>query len=186
MAGIRPIADQHGPPSERRQWPSCARRLSGRYLSEAALQMAGQGTAIQVAGPLRHLSDTLCVQLGRCRRWDSLPCATAEERLVDVAEKQLGVPKVRKFFGCCPEEVLWKHASPLGQSSGSTSPAAFVRAVRIALKLTRQEAAAVLGGRRNAFHRYERAEVLPPWALVYLLSLLVRHSDLLSEIRSYP
>ena len=60
----------------------------------------------------------------------------------------------------------------------------FIRAARKRLGLKQSEAASLFGGGVNAFSEYERGVRQPGKAILVLLELLLKHPDLLSEIRS--
>ncbi len=57
-----------------------------------------------------------------------------------------------------------------------------LKAKRNKLNITQKEAAEICGGGVNAFHKYEKGEILPPRATIKLLTLLSNHPDLLKEI----
>jgi len=52
------------------------------------------------------------------------------------------------------------------------------------LHITQKQAAEICGGGVNAFHKYEKGEVLPPKATINLLTILANHPDLMKEISS--
>lgn len=56
-----------------------------------------------------------------------------------------------------------------------------IKAIRRRLKLTQASAAAICGGGKNAFSRYEHGEVPIPRSASILLKLLDRHRELLPE-----
>ncbi|KGO33700.1 MAG: type II toxin-antitoxin system MqsA family antitoxin [Desulfoprunum sp.] len=60
----------------------------------------------------------------------------------------------------------------------------YIAKVRKKLDLDQREAAEIFGGGLNAFSRYENGKTKPPLALVKLLKVLDRHSDLLEEVRT--
>ena len=60
----------------------------------------------------------------------------------------------------------------------------YITRVRRKLDLDQRQAAELFGGGVNAFSRYENGKTKPPLALVKLLKLLDRHSDLLDELRA--
>ena len=55
--------------------------------------------------------------------------------------------------------------------------------IRKKLKLTQQQAAAISGGGKNAFSRYERGQSKPVYAVINLFRLLDKHPELLCELR---
>jgi HTH-type transcriptional regulator/antitoxin MqsA len=59
----------------------------------------------------------------------------------------------------------------------------YIAKVRKKLDLDQRQAAEIFGGGVNAFSRYENGETKPSLALVKLLKVLERHSDLLNEVR---
>ncbi len=61
--------------------------------------------------------------------------------------------------------------------------AAELMRIRKKLKLTRQEAALLVGGGRNAFSRFEHGKAKPVKAVANLFKLLDKHPDLLHEIK---
>lgn len=56
--------------------------------------------------------------------------------------------------------------------------------IRKKLKLTQQQAAALAGGGKNAFSRYERGQAKPVHAVINLFRLLDKHPELLNELRT--
>lgn len=62
-------------------------------------------------------------------------------------------------------------------------PPSEVRRVRRKLGLTQREAGLLLGGGRNAFQKYESAEVLTSQAISNLLRVLERHPSALEVLR---
>ena len=60
----------------------------------------------------------------------------------------------------------------------------FIASVRKKLDLDQREAGEIFGGGVNAFSRYENGKTKPPLALVKLLKVLERHTDLLDEVRT--
>ena len=54
--------------------------------------------------------------------------------------------------------------------------------IRKKLKLTQQQAAAISGGGKNAFSRYERGQAKPVYAVINLFRLLDKHPELLDEL----
>lgn len=61
-----------------------------------------------------------------------------------------------------------------------------LRRVRLKLRLSQQEAAAIAGGGPNAFSRYETGKAQPVAAVFNLFHLLDRHPDLLAELTGLP
>ena len=61
-----------------------------------------------------------------------------------------------------------------------------VRRVRKELGLTQKEAGLLLGGGRNAFQKYESAEVLTSQAISNLLRVLEKHPAALEVLRPQP
>ena len=61
-----------------------------------------------------------------------------------------------------------------------------VRRVRKELGLTQKEAGLLLGGGRNAFQKYESAEVLTSQAISNLLRVLEKHPSALEVLRPQP
>lgn len=61
-----------------------------------------------------------------------------------------------------------------------------VRRVRKKLGLTQKEAGLLLGGGRNAFQKYESAEVLTSQAISNLLRVLEKHPSALEILRPRP
>ncbi|MEG0181946.1 type II TA system antitoxin MqsA family protein [Stenotrophomonas rhizophila] len=61
-----------------------------------------------------------------------------------------------------------------------------LRRVRLKLRLSQQEAAAIAGGGPNAFSRYETGKAQPVAAVFNLFHLLDRHPDLLAELTGVP
>ncbi|GHU07154.1 hypothetical protein FACS1894158_15040 [Betaproteobacteria bacterium] len=59
-----------------------------------------------------------------------------------------------------------------------------IRAKRKKLKLTQSEAARIFGGGANAFSRYELGKAQPHKSTRLLLDLLIRHPELMREVRS--
>jgi HTH-type transcriptional regulator/antitoxin MqsA len=59
----------------------------------------------------------------------------------------------------------------------------YIAKVRKKLDLDQRQAAEIFGGGVNAFSRYENGKTKPSLALVKLLKVLERHSDLLNEVR---
>ena len=60
----------------------------------------------------------------------------------------------------------------------------YIAKVRMKLDLDQREAAEIFGGGLNVFSRYENGKTKPPLALVKLLKVLDRHTDLLKEVRT--
>jgi HTH-type transcriptional regulator/antitoxin MqsA len=60
----------------------------------------------------------------------------------------------------------------------------FIASVRKKLELDQREAAEIFGGGVNAFSRYDNGKTKPPLALVKLLKVLDRHTELLGEVRA--
>lgn len=102
------------------------------------------------------------------------------------------VPAVKGWH--CPDcgAVMFcnedKSSSKVGNNHSLASAffkqAAFIRAVRIKLSLTLQQAQATFGGEEGSFNKYEQMEAIPPKAIVLLLRILEKHPDLLPEIRA--
>jgi HTH-type transcriptional regulator/antitoxin MqsA len=57
-----------------------------------------------------------------------------------------------------------------------------LRRIRKKLRLTQQQAAALTGGGKNAFSRYETGDAKPVAAVDHLFLLLDRHPELLKEL----
>jgi HTH-type transcriptional regulator/antitoxin MqsA len=57
-----------------------------------------------------------------------------------------------------------------------------IRQVRVKLKLTQKQAAAIFGGGVNAFNRYERGKLPIPRPLSLLLTVLRNHPSQLQEL----
>ncbi len=55
--------------------------------------------------------------------------------------------------------------------------------IRKKLRLTQAKAAALAGGGKNAFSRYEKGKAKPVAAVINLFRLLDRHPELLEELR---
>ncbi|HEU0187736.1 MAG TPA: type II toxin-antitoxin system MqsA family antitoxin [Gallionellaceae bacterium] len=55
--------------------------------------------------------------------------------------------------------------------------------IRKKLRLTQAKAAALAGGGKNAFSRYEKGKAKPVAAVINLFRLLDRHPELLKELR---
>ena len=62
--------------------------------------------------------------------------------------------------------------------------AAHVQQVRKKLKLTQEEAGALIGGGKRAFQKYERGAMAPSDAMVGLIEILNRHPEELELLRS--
>lgn len=61
--------------------------------------------------------------------------------------------------------------------------APFVKKVRKKLGLTQEEMAAIVGGGKKAFAKYESGTVVPSEAMVNLIRLLDKHPKLLADLR---
>ncbi len=57
-----------------------------------------------------------------------------------------------------------------------------IKAIRKQLHLSQKDAAAICGGGKNAFSRYESGEVIIPRAASNLLRLLGKHKNLINEV----
>ena len=90
---------------------------------------------------------------------------------------------------CCRSR-RWKSAAARCTNSalrreGLLAPSE-VRRVRKELGLTQKEAGLLLGGGRNAFQKYESAEVLTSQAISNLLRVLEKHPAALEVLRPRP
>lgn len=65
-----------------------------------------------------------------------------------------------------------------------TQYASRVRSVRKRLKLTQQEAGAIIGGGKRAFQKYESGAMAPSDAAVGLIEILARHPEEVETLRA--
>jgi HTH-type transcriptional regulator/antitoxin MqsA len=90
--------------------------------------------------------------------------------------------------GAC-KEVIFDGASAKRYSAAGSElvlqererQAAELKRIRVALKLSQKDAAAITGGGHNAFSRYESGKAVPMLAIVNLLRILDRHPELLKS-----
>lgn len=61
-----------------------------------------------------------------------------------------------------------------------------VRALRMRLKLTQEEAGRILGGGKRAFQKYETGKTPPSDAAIALLELMERHPEDVEILKSLP
>lgn len=95
----------------------------------------------------------------------------------------------RRSDACC-DDIQWEPdsqrrylaiADQLAQQARRDAGAQ-LRRVRLKLRLSQQQAAAIAGGGPNAFSRYETSKAQPVAAVFNLFHLLDRHPALLEEI----
>ncbi|MEZ9475789.1 type II toxin-antitoxin system MqsA family antitoxin [Vibrio splendidus] len=100
------------------------------------------------------------------------------------------IPQSGEYCDCCGEGILDSRdlkSNKLeirefhSEVDGLLTPRQ-IREIRLNLSLKQSEAAAIFGGGKNAFSRYENGELPPPKPLSILLQLLSRHPELLNEL----
>jgi len=60
-----------------------------------------------------------------------------------------------------------------------------IKAARVKLGLTQEQASAIFGGGQNAFSKYERAEVSQSAAMDKLIRISLKHHDVFRELRAH-
>jgi HTH-type transcriptional regulator / antitoxin MqsA len=133
---------------------------------------------------------------------DIVPCQACEAgklhydvRDVEISRRGLSVvvPSVAGWFCDSCEEIDFDEHTDSGDRFAAAGDelvlaarkqvGAALRTARAALKLTQADAALIAGGGHNAFSRYETGAAQPVSGVVHLFELLVRHPELLDEVR---
>ena len=129
------------------------------------------------------------------------PCCGGAELIHDTRDmpytykgESTTIPAVTgDFCPACAEVVLNRehgdrYSEMLGQFQRQVNAAfvdpAYIATMRKRLDLEQRQAAEIFGGGVNAFSRYENGKTKPPLALIKLLKVLERHSELLNEVRT--
>lgn len=130
-------------------------------------------------------------------KWHGQPCplcgeGTLSDSTKKVEERYKGVPfsvLVRgAFCNHCrdgfPEFDPKQEAAWIAfRDRVDAEEAAELIRIRKKLRLTQAKAAALAGGGKNAFSRYEKGKAKPVAAVINLFRLLDRHPELLEELR---
>lgn len=130
-------------------------------------------------------------------KWHGQPCPLCGEGVLadstrTVEEQYKGHPFVFVIRGAfcdhCqdgfPEHDAEQEAIWLAfRDRVDAAEAAELARIRRKLRLTQGEAAALAGGGKNAFSRYEKGKAKPVSAVINLFRLLDRHPELLGELR---
>lgn len=131
-------------------------------------------------------------------KWHRQPCplcgeGTLTDSIRETEERYKGVPFITRVRGAfcdhCndgfPDFDPKQEAAWLAfRDRLDAAEAAELARIRKKLRLTQVKAAALAGGGKNAFSRYEKGKAKPVAAVINLFRLLDRHPELLEELRS--
>lgn len=131
-------------------------------------------------------------------KWHKQPCplcgeGTLADSVRKTEERYKGIPFVTRVHGAfcdhCndgfPEFDPAQEAAWIAfRDRVDAAEAAELARIRKKLRLTQVKAAALAGGGKNAFSRYEKGKAKPVAAVINLFRLLDRHPELLEELRS--